>query len=51
MHGKELSADHCGQSQCIEHLDAVVPHVHCPKLTEALVIEAVDLKDEKSDRA
>ena len=45
MNTEDFVVDNGGQSKVVEDVSAVPPHVNRAKLTQALVIKAVDLSD------
>ena len=45
VHAEDLVVDHRRQTEVVEDLGAVAPHVHRAVLPQTLVVEAVDLRD------
>lgn len=45
MHAEDLVVDDGRETQVVEDLRAVPPHIHGPVLLQALVVEAVHLRD------
>lgn len=45
MHTEHLAVHHRSQAQVVKHLTAVPPHARAPKLAQALVVEAIHLRD------
>ena len=45
MNTEDASVHQRSQAETIEHLHALLPHVHRPELAQALVVEAVHLRD------
>lgn len=45
MHAEDASVHQRSQAEAVEHLHALLPHVHRPELPQALVVEAVHLGD------
>jgi hypothetical protein len=45
VHAEDFIIDDRGQTQVVENLCAVSPHIHVTVLSQALIIEAIDLCD------
>jgi hypothetical protein len=45
VNAEDAVVDDCGQTQIVEDLSAVAPHVHTAVLAQTLIVEAVHLSD------
>ena len=45
VHAEDAVIDDCGETEVVEYLRAVLPHIHAPVLFQALIVEAVHLGD------
>lgn len=45
MYTEYLAVHHASQAQVVKHLTAISPHTRAPKLAQALVVEAIHLRD------